>query len=174
MQADEFWAQIKDSEWRSKGGSTVRNKQFNPYPDDDWREDLILDNEQYYPPSGVRIKVLAQEVSRPEYAVDHHGKPETVPATTLKTFKLEIDGDDFLGKEKLREARFLVVGDHAISSPLTISNTKSVVILVRLYTAKDGKQVMVNELIWSVQYDRKTGSGAAFHDIQKWFCCRYP
>ncbi|MDH7944290.1 hypothetical protein QGM61_10705 [Pseudohongiella sp. SYSU M77423] len=174
MSANDFWMDIQNSEWHSVGGSTVRNKQFNPFPDDDWRAGLVRDNEPYYPPSGVHIKIKSQEETRGEYSVDHHGKPEQVPATKLRTFTLEISGDDFLGKEALSAARFLVVGDHAISSPLTLSSTKSVVVLVRLYTASDGKQVMVNELIWSVQYDKTPGSTKTFYDIQKWFCCRYP
>jgi len=174
MTAENFWEDIKGSEWRSKGDSTLRNSEFNDYSAGDWRKQLILDNEQYYPPGNVRIKVKAQEITRGKYTVPHHAKPVTVPETIIKTFTLEVSGDEFAGKELLASARFIVMGDHAVSSPITISSTKSVVIVVRLNTPTGGKQVMVNELIWSVQYESSQAGSQTFYDIQKWYCCRYP
>ncbi len=170
----DFLAKLVSTEWRSKGDSTLRNKDFNPYPSGDWQEKLILGNEQYYPPGNVHIKVNPLEVPRGRYAIPHNGHEVEVPETVLKTFSLTVTGDEFAGKELLNAARFIVMGDHAVSSPMPISSSKSVVIHVRLFTLPGGKLAMVNELIWSVQYENNQTNSQAFYDIQKWYCCGYP
>jgi hypothetical protein len=174
MATEDFLTRLASTEWRSKGDSTLRNRKFNDYPAGDWRTQLILDNEQYYPPGKVHIKVIPLEVPRGKYSVPHDGHDVPVPASVLKTFSLEVSGDEFAGKELLNSARFIVLGDHAVSSPMPISSSKSVVIVVRLFTLPSGKLVMVNELIWSVQYKSDQIGSETFYDIQKWYCCRYP
>jgi hypothetical protein len=174
MTEDEFLIRLTSTEWRSKGDSTLKNKAFNPYPSESWQEKLILGNQEYYPPGNVHIKVNPLEVQRGKYAIPHDGHDIKVPETVIKTFSLDVSGDEFAGKELLQSARFIVLGDHAVSSPMTISSSKSVVIHVRLFTLPSGKLVMVNELIWSVQYESNQTGSKAFYDIQKWYCCGYP
>jgi hypothetical protein len=174
MTEEEFLMKLTSTEWRSKGDSTLRNKAFNPYPAGGWQEKLILGNQEYYPPGNVHIKVNPLDVQRGKYAIPHDGHDINVPATVIKTFSLDVSGDEFAGRELLQSARFIVLGDHAVSSPMTISSSKSVVIHVRLFTLPSGKLVMVNELIWSVQYESNQMGSEAFYDIQKWYCCGYP
>ncbi|MBU2098793.1 MAG: hypothetical protein KKD00_08520 [Gammaproteobacteria bacterium] len=174
MTTNQFLTDLVSKSWSSKGDNTLKNPLFNRYSKGDWRYDLIMDNQDYYPPGNVHVKVIPLDVIRDEYTVPHDGHDVPVPASTLKTFTLEVTGDDFAGKEAINAARFIVMGDHAVSSPLRISNTKSVVIVVRLHKLDSGKLVMVNELIWSVQYENEQTGAQTFYDIQKWYCCGYP
>lgn len=170
MSAEDFLKKLTSQTWTSRGDSTVDNTDYNPYGETDWRTDVILANEDYYPPENVQITVIPNDVPRLQYKVPQKNPKATVPATVLKTFSLKITGWNFSGKKDLESARYVIKGDHAVSSPIALSSTKSLVIYVRLRTLDSGKLVMVNELMWSVQ--RNPGNqNETFHDIQMWYCC---
>jgi len=178
MAATDLLSDLVSKEWQSNGLCTLDIPGFDPYKPGEWRHGLIHENDSYYPPAGVRIRVITEAVPRAEYKVPHNGKDITVPATALKTFSLEVTGTDFDGRDLLNAARFVVMGEHAVSSPMIITmpkgKMKSVVVVVRCQRMDDGKLVMVNELIWSVQYESNQTGSEAFYDIQKWYCCGYP
>ena len=50
---------------------------------------------------------------------------------------------------------------------------KSIVVHVGLREI-DGRQVMVNEIVWNVQSKSSDVGSETFYDIQKWYCCGYP
>jgi hypothetical protein len=122
------------------------------------------------------VKVIRQDITRSAYTIIHaDGTPVPVPEEVIQTFTLKVTGDDFDGKEKLESARFIVMGDRAISSPIPIKKDLSLVIQVRLYPVRhNGKCVMVNELIWTAEYESTQQTSAVFYDIQKWYCCGFP
>lgn len=171
----DFLTRLMSKTWASNGDNTVENSEFNPFPEEDWRRKLIEKNFKYYPPGKVNIKIHPKEIIRDEYSVPHAGKDVIVPKQTISTFTMEVTGTHFDGKEMLNAARFVILGDHAVSSPMTIpAEDKAVYIVVRLLELDTGRLIMVNELIWSVQYQNNQTNSQKFHDIQKWYCCGYP
>lgn len=172
MSAESFLEILTSKTWRSDGSNTVENVQYNANVIE-WQKRLIEKNLDYYPPEGVKIKVIPHDIVRPAYSVPHHGHDVKVPATVIKTFRREITGTDFSGKELLAGARYTVKGDHAVSSPMVINNSLGLTISVSLTTLESGKIVMVNELMWSAQHENDT-SKEPFYDVQKWYCCGYP
>lgn len=168
-----FIDQLVNHKWSSKGDSTLDNEQFNVYRQGDWQYDLIQKNSGYYPPDGVNIQITDKTFVRPGYLAPN-GKPTddiSVPETTVYAFSMQVTGTHFQGQGHMNQARFIVLGDHAVSTPMMVDNAsgKSLVMVVRLQTFSNHPLVMVNELIWSVQQkDSET-----LYDIQKWYCCGY-
>lgn len=174
MTADEFLRILTEKSWKSKGDNTLENTQFHGCKPGDWRYQLIQDNTKYYPPGNVSVEVCASDVTRDEYQVPHGDHTVTVPATVLRTFKLKVTGDKFDGMALMNSARFIVLGDHAISSPMKTKDGKPFMILMRLFETDQKKMIMVNELIWVVQYGTDENDSDTFYDIQKWYCCGLP
>tara|TARA_R110001592_G_scaffold285324_1_gene553699 strand:+ start:42 stop:569 length:528 start_codon:yes stop_codon:yes gene_type:complete len=175
MTPEEFLEILVTKDWASSGGSTVENDSYNKdYPKGVWQRDVIKKNGQYYPPSGVKVDIIAlPDIVKDAYSVPHNGSTVNVPATVMKAFRMEVTGPDFQGREPLNSARFVIYGDKAISSSISISATKSIVVHVGLREI-DGRQVMVNEIVWNVQPKTSDVGSEKFYDIQKWYCCGYP
>lgn len=175
MAESKFLSDLKSKTWRSSGKSTVKNEDYNPYPQGDWRRGLLEAKDSYYPPAGVEIKILSFPIVREAYSVvDSDGNKIVVPRVELEAFHLKITGTEFPGKEALSTARFIVNGDHAISNPVKVDINLYVVIHVRLRELKSGRLAMVNELIWSAEKQSTQIGSDIFYDIQKWYCCEYP
>ncbi len=176
MTPNDFVIILLDKTWKSSGRSTLGNDTYNKYPDGSWQKDLVDSNVAYYPPAGTQITIVNVEiVTKDAYKVPHNGDIIDVPKKSFTTFRMKVESStNFSGKAALNGARFTVMGDHAISTPLAISSTKSVVLDVRLLQLANGKYIMVNELIWCAQYEPEASDSAEFYDIQKWYCCGYP
>lgn len=165
---------LLSKQWRSSGKSTVHNREYNNYPEGDWRRKLIEAKNDYYPPENVDIEIVQSNIIREAYSVDSSSGTIYVPRVELEAFRMEVTGDDFAGKKALRSARFIVNSDHAVSNPLLVLPSLSVVVHVRLRTLDSGRLTMVNELVWSMESESEDAGSQKFYDIQKWFCCGYP
>lgn len=178
MSAESDFIQLLCSKtWSSNKDNTLDNPQFNKYKPSDWQYKLIQANSGYYPPEQVDIKIVDQSFTRDGYMAPHGQESDDIhiPDTKVYAFSMEVSGKDFQGKALLNEAQFIVIGDHAVSTPMVDkASGKSLIILVRIKDFGKNRLIMVNELIWSVQYGGSSTNSQKFYDIQKWYCCGYP
>lgn len=174
----DFLTLLCSKTWSSNKDNTLNNPQYNKLPQTDWRYDLIQNNSGYYPPDNVNIEISDQTFVRDGYKAPNGKETDDVyiPDSAVYTFTMKVTGDDFQGKAALNAARFTVYGDLAISTPIVTDKASgvSVVIVVKIKDFGKNRLIMVNELIWSVQYQGGSPGSQEFYDIQKWYCCGYP
>lgn len=171
----DFITLLCSKKWSSAEKNTLHNKQFNKYPSTDWRSILVNDNSDYYPPLGVDVEIEDHTYVKEAYKAPNGLETDDIyiPDTAIYTFTMKVTGKDFQGKAHLNEARFIVLGDHAVSTPMLVNRAegKSIIMVVRVKDFGNNKLVMVNDIIWSVQFDDDQTKSQKFYDMQKWYCC---